>query len=140
MRKNAKVEASGKVPHLVKVAKTVFILPHGNAEVERIFSEVKDIVTYKRQSLSETSIQALTVSKSVLRTKNSNSASIPIGNDDKLMEFYNSSHAAYVSWKKQQELEARNKACEELQSRLLSDLEKKKWHRKLSSTQMLLNI
>ena len=39
------VEASGKVPNLIKVAKAVYILPHGNAEVERVFSEMKNIVT-----------------------------------------------------------------------------------------------
>lgn len=46
------VKSTGRVPLLVSVAKAVFILPHGNAEVERIFSCLNDTVSKKRNRIS----------------------------------------------------------------------------------------
>jgi len=40
-----------QVPHLSRLARQAMILPHGNAEVERVFSMLPDIVTKKRSRL-----------------------------------------------------------------------------------------
>ena len=73
------VEESEKFPLLVKVAKAVFILPHQvNAEVERTFLRLSDIVTKKRTSLHAETVRALVVSKFILRAKSWNSVSISV--------------------------------------------------------------
>ena len=45
---------SEKCPTLARLAKLVMIIPHGNAEIERVFSMLSDIVTKKRKALSPT--------------------------------------------------------------------------------------
>ena len=59
-----------------------------------------------------------------MKSKNWNSANIPI--DSKLRDYFNSSHAAYVRWKREQEQEAKRREIEELESTLFLDLEREK--------------
>lgn len=47
------------VPLLRKLVRRCLVVPHGNADVERLFSKLTDIITKKRSSLDQQSIQAL---------------------------------------------------------------------------------
>lgn len=58
---------SEQVPHLSRLARQAMLLPHGNAEVEHVFSMLPDIVTKKRSRLSPTTICSLMVIKSFLQ-------------------------------------------------------------------------
>lgn len=53
-----------KFPHLVKFAKTLLSLPHGTAEVERVFSSVKLLKTDHRNKLSTPMLEGLLSVKS----------------------------------------------------------------------------
>lgn len=52
------------------VAKIVLSLPHSNAEAERIFSIVTDVKNKKRNLLSNDTLNAVTVFRSSLQSKN----------------------------------------------------------------------
>lgn len=49
---------------MTKLVRACLLMPHGNAEIERIFSMLADIFTKKRNFLDERSIQALLFCKS----------------------------------------------------------------------------
>ena len=51
-------------PILSKLVRACLILPHGNAEVERLFSMLGDILVKKRQNLDQRSVWSLTFIKS----------------------------------------------------------------------------
>ena len=53
----------GRFPLLTALARASFTLPHGNADVERLFSQLSDIVTKKRNRLQSLSIQSLLITK-----------------------------------------------------------------------------
>lgn len=53
-----------KFPHLVKFAKNMLSLPHGTAEVERVFSSVKLMKTDHRNKLSTPMLEGLLSVKS----------------------------------------------------------------------------
>lgn len=116
----SKVDKVGKTPTLVKVAKAIFILPHGNAEVERIFSGLSDVITKKRRSLGSETIKALSVSKSVLNSKKLDSSTLKI--DRQLRDSYTASHSKYEAWKQEQRKEREEKEKQKLEERLRKEL------------------
>ena len=54
---------------LAELAERVLSLPHSNADSERIFSWISDVKTKKWNRLKKESIEAVLVTKSRLRTK-----------------------------------------------------------------------
>lgn len=54
-----KDEGKPRFPHLTTLAKGLLILPHGNADVERIFSHLKLIHTDKRNLLGASTINSI---------------------------------------------------------------------------------
>lgn len=67
-------------PLLLRIVMAVMVLPHGNAEVERIFSNLSDIITRKRNLLDPKTVRALIVSQSCLRVKRWTVATLPATN------------------------------------------------------------
>ena len=64
-----RIQNTGNFPVLSKLVRAILIIPHGNADVERVFSNLSDVVQKKRQSLSSDTINALVVSRSCLKAK-----------------------------------------------------------------------
>lgn len=65
-------------PNLSKLAECVMIMPHSNADSERIFSIVTDVKTAKRNRLGVESLNAVCVVRSSFRNKNVNSATFEV--------------------------------------------------------------
>ena len=57
-------------PELCKLASLVKILPHSNADSERVFSVVTDVRSKKRNRLGAESLNAICVSRISFRSKN----------------------------------------------------------------------
>ena len=70
------------------------ILPHGNAEVERVFSMLSDVITKKRKSLLPNTVRALCVSKSFISGRKYTASSFPLS--DELIKMSVDAHAAYI--------------------------------------------
>lgn len=69
---------SSKMPTLSRLARVTMILPHGNAEVERVFSLLPNLVTKKRSNLSATTINAIVVIKSAMASNNVSSRNFEV--------------------------------------------------------------
>jgi hypothetical protein len=59
----ANISKTNKYPTLCKMIRTLLVLPHGNADIERVFSYYNDIRTKKRNRIALTSIQAYILCK-----------------------------------------------------------------------------
>lgn len=59
-------------PNLQKLVRVLLVLPHSNAEAERIFSILTDTKTKKRNRLAETSLNAICTFRSFLQSKEDN--------------------------------------------------------------------
>lgn len=73
--KKKKFDDSLAFPNLSKLVKLVLVLPHSNAEAERIFSIVSDTKTKKRNRLGHEALNAVCVTRSSLQANNQNSVS-----------------------------------------------------------------
>ena len=82
-----------KFPSIMKVVKTALILGHGNAEVERGFSESGKSVTDDRVHLSEASINGIHATTDGLKAFKG-PGSVPI--TKQLLQLGRSAHAHYV--------------------------------------------
>ena len=82
-----------KFPSIIKVVKTALILGHGNAEVERGFSESGKSVTDDRVYLSEASINGIHATTDGLKAFKG-PGSVPI--TKQLLQLGRSAHAHYV--------------------------------------------
>lgn len=82
-----------KFPSIIKVVKTAPILGHGNAEVERGFSESGKSVTDDRVRLSEASVNGIRETTDGLKAFK-NHGSVPITRQ--LLQLGRSAHAHYV--------------------------------------------
>ena len=67
--RNEKSYRRKSFPDLAELAERVISLSHSNADSERIFSWISDVKTKKRNRLKKKSIEAVLVTKSQLRTK-----------------------------------------------------------------------
>ena len=74
----ADVCQNGMYPILKRLVRVGLVLPHGNAEVERLFSMLQDIFTKKRNSLDQHSLRALTFIKSFMTANNYQCHNFPI--------------------------------------------------------------
>ena len=82
-----------KFPTIMNVIKTAIVLGHGNAEVERGFSESGKSVTNDRVRLSESSINGIRATSDGLKAFNG-PGSVPI--TSQLLKLGRSAHEHYV--------------------------------------------
>ncbi|XP_063912692.1 uncharacterized protein LOC135129472 [Zophobas morio] len=68
-------------PNLGKLVKSILILPHSNAETDRIFSIVTDTKTKKRNRIGESSLNAVAVFRSFLQATELDVVKYPITQD-----------------------------------------------------------
>ena len=92
---------------LVKLAKTVLILSHGNAKMELVFSMLPDIIAKKRTSLGCHTVKSLVVTIPLFAVKNLTSAKFSI--NKALLKQDTTAHATYKKRLMKQ------KKCEELE-------------------------
>jgi hypothetical protein len=87
-----KLTTQSKFPLLQALVRAMLVLPHGNSDVERLFSNLHDIITDKRNSLSSVTVEALAVSRSYMRSHGLECHSFPI-TPSLLTAIQNSRHA-----------------------------------------------
>ena len=100
-----------KFPSIMKVVKAALILGHGNAEVERGFSESGKSVTDERVRLSEASVNGIRATNDGLKAFKG-PGSVPI--TKQLLQLGRSAHAHYVM-----RLDKERKEKEEAQNQLI---------------------
>lgn len=59
-------------PNLAKLVKTLFALPHENADAESIFSIIIDVRTKKRNKLSHVTLSSICIIRSSLQSSEKN--------------------------------------------------------------------
>ena len=130
-----------KYPQVFKVVKSALILAHGNADVERGFSESGKSVTKERIRLSESSINGIRSTSDGMKAFDNNPSAVPITKE--LLKLGRFAHSNYVKRleeerkekekreqraalfeKEKKELEKQTKQRENLQKKG-KDLEKK---------------
>ena len=129
-----------KYPQVFKVVKSALILAHGNADVERGFSESGKSVTKERIRLSESSINGIRSTSDGMKAFDNNPSAVPITKE--LLKLGRFAHSNYVKrleeerkekekreqraalLEKEKELEKQTKQRENLQKKG-KDLEKK---------------
>ena len=92
-----------KYPLVLKVVKSALILAHGNADVERGFSESGKSVTAERARLGESSIDGIRSTSDGIKAFNNDPSAVPITKE--FLQLGRSAHAHYV-----QRLEEEKKA------------------------------
>ncbi len=126
-------------PTLVKLARAVLILPHGNAEVERIFSMLPDIITKKRSQLAPQTVASLVVTRSCMAAQGFTSANIPITND--LLDMAADAYANYVQRLKEKQRAEDEEKRKEQEKRLQAELvEEKRKNVTLNELEMKSNV
>lgn len=65
---------NGKIvfPNLAKLVRTLFALPHANANAERIFSIITDVRTKKRNTLRHVTLSSICIIRSLLQSSEKN--------------------------------------------------------------------
>jgi hypothetical protein len=63
------VDDTSKFPLLVYLARAAMSLPHGNSDVERLFSTLSEVVTIKRNRLQAQSLQSLLLVKAYMHAR-----------------------------------------------------------------------
>ena len=84
-----------KYPLIIKVVKAALSLAHGNAEVERGFSESAKNVTKDRVLLSEASVNAIQSTKDGLESVNNQSYTVPMTKE--FIQFGRSAHYTFTA-------------------------------------------
>ena len=105
---------------IIKVVKAALSLAHGNAEVERGFSESAKNVTKDRVLLSEASVNAILSTKDGLKSVNNQPHTVPIKKE--FIQFGRSAHCAYnlrQEEEKQVAVEQKRKKKEDKEQRLM---------------------
>lgn len=67
-----------KYPELTRLIKSILVIPHGNADVERGFSQVSNYLTEARIQLSERSVSAIQTAKDGLKRFENEAHCVPI--------------------------------------------------------------
>lgn len=88
------VDEESVFKNLVCLAKLILILPHSNAETERIFSILTDTKTKKRNKMGPELLNAILVTKSSMVAKNEDCRNKPIS-----AEHYNLHNASMYAFK-----------------------------------------
>ena len=84
-----------KYPLIIKVVKATLSLAHGNAEVERGFSESAKNVTKDRVLLSEASVNAIQSTKDGLESVNNQPYTVPMTKE--FIQFGRSAHYTFMA-------------------------------------------
>lgn len=119
-----KIQNTGKFPVLTKLVRAILVLPHGNADVERVFSNLSDVVQKKRQSLNSETITALVVSRSCLRVKCWTPPTLPM--TPQFLELAESAHARAKSKAEERKQDEEKKRRDALEKELMIEIEKDK--------------
>lgn len=115
---------TGKFPVLTKLVRALLVLLHGNSDVERVFSNLADVVQKKRQSLSAETISALVVSRSCLLVKGWTPSTMPVTKElIQLAEMAYSNAKAKAEEKKKGD---ERKSKEMIEKELVEEIEKNK--------------
>ena len=72
------IHKTGKYPLMVRLALAICALPHGNSDVERVFSVLHDTLQKKRLNMKPETVTAVLVSKSCMRVKSWTAATMPV--------------------------------------------------------------
>lgn len=118
-----------KYPQLTRLVKTILVIPHGNADVERGFSQTGNFLTEDRTCLSAASVNALQSTKDGLREFGNHGYKVPVTADFIKKGLH--AHASYMKRLEEEKIikeERRKKRDEEKQKqkRDLEELEAKK--------------
>jgi hypothetical protein len=108
------VGATNKFPLLVQLARAAMSLPHGNSDVERLFSVLSDVVTKKRNRLQAQSLQALLLVKTYMQARNLSCHSFPIS--DPLLSLVQGSYRRYAEHKAEKQ-KKREEECTALREK-----------------------
>ena len=71
-------EGTSQIPNLKKLVNVISSFPNSNADVERNFSMLSDIVTKKRNRLRGSTVDAICVVKSALRARKEDASTMSI--------------------------------------------------------------
>ena len=93
-------------PILIRLVRALLVMPHGNAEVERIFSTLRDTISKKRLRLKPATVKALMVSRSCILSQKWTLATIPVTSS--LLNLCNNASASYRR-RMREEMEAEEK-------------------------------
>lgn len=124
-----------KYPVLTLVIKPLLSLSHGNADVERVFSNTGRLITKERAAMGERMVDSVLSISTVLKNKFENRVElVPITKE--LLALAKAAHSSYqaylekkkgeVEFKKQQEMQREEARKQEEESRKLQKLEKNK--------------
>jgi hypothetical protein len=108
-----------KYPNLMPFVKSLLVLAHGNADVERGFSDSGKSVTSQRTSLSEESTNGLRSTCDALKAYGNKAHAVPINKD--FLQKARSTHMSYVK-----RLEEERKKLEEAKEKLRGEGRKRK--------------
>ena len=126
------VSSCNNRPLLTRLVRALLVLPHGNAEVERVFSMLSDTVTKKRSLLKPVTVKALIVSRSCLESKQWSASSLPV--TASLINMCNSAHASYRQRLRDEAAAEEKKRAKELEASLVAEVQaEKKASKQISS-------
>ena len=119
------------VPFLKKLVRMCLVVPHGNADVERLFSKLADIITKKRSSLDQQSIQALAFISSHMTAKQLTCHQIPI--TPELRNMAANAKAMYKERLLKRKLDEEERERENLRKKLEEELQQSKKLKKIET-------
>ena len=97
-------------PKLSKIALSVLTIPCGNASVERVFSDLNDLLTKKRKRLSEVSVDSCLLINGFLKQTDQTRVTYPI--EKSLISAGFNAHASYLKRLKEMKKEDEEKERE----------------------------
>ena len=103
----------GKFPLLSSIAERALILPHSNAETERVFSLLKCVLKAERNRLQDPSINDLMTVKSFMLRRLLDVQSFPINGNLKARLTARSTYMDYLKMQQRQEKKEERKNIEE---------------------------
>ena len=119
-----RITSDHNVPTLKKLVRMCLLVPHGNVDVERLFSKLSNIITKKRSCLDRRSIQALAFISSHLDASKVICCQVPITN--KLRTMAANAKTLYKERLKQEKINEENEEREKRTKQLEAELQKEK--------------
>lgn len=123
-----------KYPNLSKIALSVSAIPCGNASVERVFSDLSDLLTKKRSRLSEVSIDSCLLINGFLKQTDHTCITYPV--EESMINAGFNAHASYMKRlkeiQKQDEEKAKELACKrKINEQIDSEIKEQKRRNKI---------
>lgn len=112
------------VPILKRLVRYCLTIPHGNSDVERLFSMLSDIITKKRNSLDQQSIRALTFTKSHLQSRNMACFEVPLS--EELRQMAQNANSAYKQRKNEEKMKLAEAERELTRKKIEEELQKER--------------